>query len=179
MLNGDDNENGFKTNRSNQQKNKLHVQHTFSSNQQKINLHVQHTFSSNQQKTNLHVQHAFLSFPCRCFARLQRCFVRLKRQTSQLHIIFMEELSYVLTQYFVSCVHVRFYFSLPHIFTLPVASIFMFFFLQNSSLLFSITRSSSFSVIHVEPAKISSKKDAFFVVFFFLKVRAAMKFLSK
>ena len=108
MINGDDNENGFKTNRSNQQKNKLHVQHTF---------------SSNQQKPNLHVQHAFLSFPCRCFARLQRCFVRLKLQTSQLHIIFMEELSYVLTQYFVSCVHVRFYFSLPLIFTLLAASI--------------------------------------------------------
>ena len=70
MLNGDDNENGFKTERSNQQKNKLHVQHTF---------------SSNQQKTNLHVQHAFLSFPCHCFARLQRRFVQLKRQTSQLH----------------------------------------------------------------------------------------------
>ena len=109
MLNGDDNENGFKTNRSNQQKNKLHVQHTF---------------SSNYQKTNLHVQHAFLYFPCRCFARLQRCFVRLKRQTSQLHIIFMEELSYVLTQYFVSCVHVRFYFSLPLIFTLLAFLIF-------------------------------------------------------
>ena len=31
MLNVDDNENGFKTNRFNQQKNKLHVQHTFSS----------------------------------------------------------------------------------------------------------------------------------------------------
>ena len=108
MLNGDDNENGFKTNRSNQQKNKLHVQHTF---------------SSNQQKTNLHVQHAFLSFPCRCFARLQRCFVRLKRQTSQLLIIFMEELSYVLTQYFVSCVHVPFYFPPPLIFTLLAASI--------------------------------------------------------
>ena len=30
----------------------------------------------------------------------------------------MEELLYVLTQYFVSSVHVRFYFSLPHIFTL-------------------------------------------------------------
>ena len=67
MLNRDDNENGFKTNRSNQQKNKLHVQHAF---------------SSNQQKTNLHVQHAFLSFPCRCFARLQRCFVRLKTSNS-------------------------------------------------------------------------------------------------
>ena len=105
MLNGDDNEIGFKTNRCNQQKNKLHVQHTF---------------SSNQQKTTLHVQHAFLSFPYRCFARLQRCFVRLKRQTSQLHIIFMEELSYVLTQYFVSC---SLFFSLPLIFTLLAASI--------------------------------------------------------
>ena len=48
MLNGDDKENGFKANRSNLQKNKLHVQHTF---------------SSNLQKTNLHVQHAFFVFP--------------------------------------------------------------------------------------------------------------------
>ena len=112
MLNGDDNEDRFKTNRFNQQKKK------------KYRLHVQHTFSSNQQKKkNLQVQHAFLSFPCRCFARLQRCFVRLKRQTSQLHVIFMEELSYVLTQYLVSCVHVRFYFSLPLFLTLLAASI--------------------------------------------------------
>ena len=67
------------------------------------------------------------------------------------------EFSYVLTQYFVSCVHVRFYFSLPLIFTLLAASIshcltaalnFHVFLLQNSSLLFSITRSSSYSVIH-------------------------------
>ena len=35
----------------------------------------------------------------------------------------MEELSYVLTQYFTFCVHVRFYFSLPLIFTLLAASI--------------------------------------------------------
>ena len=62
-------------------------------------------------------------FLCSCFAQLQRCFVGLKRQTSQLHIIFVEELSYVLTQYFVSCVHVPFYFSLPLIFTLLAASI--------------------------------------------------------
>ena len=66
MLNEDDNENGFKTNRSNEQQKKMHVQHTFSSNYQK----------------KLQVQHAFLSFPCRCFERLQRCFVRLKHQTS-------------------------------------------------------------------------------------------------
>ena len=67
------------------------------------------------------------------------------------------EFSYVLTQYFVSCVHVRFYFSLPLIFTLLAASIshcltaalnFHVFLPTNSSLLFSITRSSSYSVIH-------------------------------
>ena len=50
--------------------------------------------------------------------------------------------------------------------------IFMFFFLQNSSLLFSITRSCSFS-------QITSKKTRLFCCFFFLKVRAAMRFLSK
>ena len=44
MLNGDGNENGVKINRSNQQKNKLHVQHTFFSNKQKTDLHMQHTF---------------------------------------------------------------------------------------------------------------------------------------
>ena len=90
-----------------------------------ISKNVQHTFSSNQEK-KLHAQNTFLSFRCRCFTRQQRCFVRLKRQTSQLHIIFMEELSYVLTQYFVSCVHARFYFSLPLIFTLLAANISQF-----------------------------------------------------
>ena len=75
----------------------------------------------------------------------------------------MEELSYVFTQYFVSCFHVRFYFSLPLIFTLlatpcwplafpiflPSLWISVFFSLRNSSPLFSKTRSSSFSVVHV------------------------------
>ena len=70
----------------------------------------------------------------------------------------MQELSYVLTQYFVSCVYVAFIFHWPSflpcwppaflIVSQPLW-IFMFFFLQNSSLLFSITRSSSFSVIHM------------------------------
>ena len=109
MLNVDGNENGIKINRSNQQKNKLHVQHTF--------------FSYQQRKTNLHVQHAFLSFFAVVLHDYNAVYVRLKRQTSQLPIIFMEELSYVLTQYFVSCVHVRFYFSLPLIFTLLAVSI--------------------------------------------------------
>ena len=54
----------------------------------------------------------------------------------------------------------------------------MFFFLQNSSLLFSITRSSSFSVIHVSVnIKNNVEKDTT-LLFFFLKVRAAMPFFS-
>ena len=156
MLNGDDNENGFKTNRYNQQKNKLHVHHTF---------------SSNQQKTNLHVKHPFLSFPCRCFARLQRCFVRLKRQTSQLHIIFMEELSYVLTQYFVSCVYVRFYFSLPLIFTLLAASISHFLTRNETKFVsFIFNNSLQLSVIHVSVnIKNNAEKDTTLLLFFLSK----------
>ena len=44
MLNGKGNENGIKINRSNQQKNKLHMQHTFFLISKKTNLHVPHTF---------------------------------------------------------------------------------------------------------------------------------------
>ena len=162
MVNGDDNENGFKTNTSNQQKNKMHVQHTF---------------SSNQQKTNLHVQHAFLSFPCCCFTRLQRCFVRLKRHTSysSYTLVFMEELSYVLTQYhdFVSCVHVRFYFSLPLIFTLLVASISHFLTAALNFHVFLpkkfVSWSSSFSVVHVNVnIKNNAEKDTTLLLFFLL-----------
>ena len=96
----------------------------------------------------------------------------------------MEELSYVFTRYFVSCVHVRFYFLLPLIFTLlaapcwplaflifsPPLWIFMFFFLQNSSPLFSITRPSSFSVIHVSVnIKNNAQKDTTLLLFFLSK----------
>ena len=82
---------------------------------------------------------------------------------------YIEELSYMLTQYFASCIHVRFKFSLSLIFTLLAASIChfspplwisMFFFLHNSSPLFSITRSSSFSVFHVSvKIKNNAQKD--------------------
>ena len=85
----------------------------------------------------------------------------------------------MLTQYFVSCVHVCFYFSLPLIFTLLVASIThfltaalnsMFFFLRNSFPLFSITRSSSFSVVHVNVnIKSNAEKDTTLLLFFLSK----------
>ena len=84
----------------------------------------------------------------------------------------MEELSYLLTQYFVSCVHVCFYFSLPLIFTLLLADCFSncltaAFFLENLSLLFSITHSSSVFVIHMNGnVKNDIEKDTTLSLFF-------------
>ena len=139
MLNGDGNDNGIKINRSIQQKNKLHLQHAF--------------FSNKQKKNKFARAARFFVFLCRCFAPLQRCFVQLKRQTSQFHIIFMKELAHVLSQFFsflCSCSLLFFTAArslsrllLPFIFTL------LFSFLRDSSPLFSITRFSSVSVMHV------------------------------
>ena len=133
------------------------------------------------KKTNLHVQHAFcLSLPLFCTTTTLFCWTK----SSNFLVT-----HYLLTQYFVSCVHVRFYFSLRLF--LPCWSlaflivsqplwIFMFFFLKNSSLLFSITRFSSLSVIHVSVnIKNNVEKDTTLCCFFFLKVRTAMRFLSK
>ena len=82
----------------------------------------------------------------------------------------MEELSYVLTQYFVSCVHVRFYFSLPLIFTLLAASISHFLTAAMKFSCFSsneIRLPSSFSVIHVSVnIKTNVEKDTTLLMFF-------------
>ena len=82
----------------------------------------------------------------------------------------MEELSYVLTQYFVSCVHVRFYFSLPLIFTLLAASISHFLTAAMKFSCFSsneIRLPSSFSVIHVSVnIKTNVEKDTALLMFF-------------
>ena len=82
-----------------------------------------HFFSTELAKKQICTCSTLFAFLCRFFAQLQRCFVGLNHQTPWLHIIFMKELSYMLTQYFVSCVHVRFYFSLLLIFTLLAARI--------------------------------------------------------
>ena len=85
----------------------------------------------------------------------------------------------MLTQYFVSRLHVRFYFSLATItpnwplafliFSRPLW-IFMFFFLRNSSPLFSITRSSSFFVIHLSVnIKNNVEEDTTLLLFFVSK----------
>ena len=44
MLSGDDNGNGFKTNRSNKQKHKWHMQYPFPLIRKRTNLHVQYAF---------------------------------------------------------------------------------------------------------------------------------------
>ena len=96
----------------------------------------------------------------------------------------MEELSYVITKDFVSCVHVRFYFFTAAHFHLAVRSLlplaFLIFFTtamkcscfcpnENSSPLFSITRSSSFSVIYVSVnIKNNVEKDTTLLFFFSL-----------
>ena len=89
------------------------------------------------------------------------------------------ELSEVLTKSFVICVSVagRWHFSFSH----HSYEILMFFFQRNSSPLFLITRSSSFSVIHVNvDIKNNVEKDSTFLLFFFsLKVQVAMRFPAR
>ena len=185
-------------------------------------------------KTNMHVQHAFLSFPCRCFARLQRCFVPVraclhegggpqigvltcggsphlscerdqikmrdyvdrrvthqsglpyrpgvphppckqarKRQTSQLHIIFIEKLSYmclpnilfrvIMFAFIFHCRQDYFHFAGRQHFSFSHRR---FVFLRNSFPLFLITRSSSFFVIHVS-VNIKNNDEKYTTLLFF------------
>ena len=89
----------------------------------------------------------------------------------------MEELSYVLTQYFFSCVHVRFYISLPLIFTLLAASIshsltaaLNFHVFVPTKFVSFVTRFRSFSVIHVSVnIKNNVENDTTLLLFFLSK----------
>ena len=91
----------------------------------------------------------------------------------------MEELSYVLTQYFFPVFMFAFIFHyrsfspcwpLAFLIYSPPLWISMFFFLRNSSLLFSITRSSSFSVIHVNVnIKNNAERGTTLLLFFLSK----------
>ena len=95
-----------------------------------------------KKKKKLHVQHTFCL--CLCFAQLHTSlFCRTKTSNLFVTHYFYGGIVVCAYQYFVSCVHVRFYFSLPLIFTLLASSIslcltaalnFMYFFLQNLSL---------------------------------------------
>ena len=88
------------------------------------------------------------------------------------------------------CVPVHFFFSLPLIFHLAAASIspfshrgykiITFFFQKNWSPLVFISRSSSFSVIHVNATlKLSRKKESAFVVVFISKTPGSYRKIPK
>ena len=151
----------------------------------KTNLHVPHTFFSYQQKNKFARAARFFVFLCRCFARLQRRFVRLKHQTLQKsYKIFLWSncrTGMCLPKILFPVFMFAFIFSLPLIFTLLAASIFsfshrryeifMFFFPRNSSPLFSVTRSLSFSVIHVSVnVKNNVEKDTTLLLLFSLSL---------
>ena len=82
-------------------------------------------------------------------------------------LFFMEEFSYVLMFAFTfHCPSFSPCWPLSFLIVSPPLWIFMFFFLQNSSLLFSITRSSAFSVIHVSVnIKNNVEKDTTLLLF--------------
>ena len=124
------------------------------------------------KKTNCTCSTLFV-FLCRCFAQLQRCFVGLKRQTSELHIIFMKELWHVLTQYFVSCVHVRFIFhcrSFSPCWPLAFHSRFEFSCFSSYKICLFCLQSLFLSVIHVSVnIKNNVEKDTTLFLFFLSK----------
>ena len=121
----------------------------------------------------------FCTFPFRIFARLQRCFARLKRETSWLHYIFITELSYVLTKNlllflfvftfpsrsFSPCWPLAFLFFSPPEECLTAATKFLFLF-HNEIRVLCFTRSSSFSDNHVSvDTKSNVEKRLDFVAF--------------
>ena len=147
-------------------------------------------FSNQQKKKRICTCSTFFVFPCRCFAQLQRCFVGLNLNVKLPSYTFYGGIA--VCAYPILCLLNSFlyflysfcllYFSLPLIFTLLTASIsycltaalnfHVLIFLQNSSLLFSITCStrSSFSVIHVSATiKNNVKKDTTLLLFFLSK----------
>ena len=117
------------------------------------------------KKTNLHVQHAFCLFlPLFCTTTMPFC----RTKTSNFLLTHYFYGGIVIYAYPIFCllqgVYVSFYFSLPPAFLIVSQPlwIFMFFLPQNSSLLFLITRSCSFS-------QIMAKKTRLCCCFFFLK----------
>ena len=137
-------------------------------------------------KTNLHVQHAIcLSLPF--FCTTTTLFCRTKSSNFQVtHFVYGGIVVCAYPIFCLLCSGLLLFFTAPHFHLLAAPSwpltflivppplwTFMFFFLQNSSLLFSITRSSSFSVIHASVNfKSNVEKDTTLLFFLsFLKSR--------
>ena len=136
MLNGEGNENGIKINRSNQQK---------------TNCTCSTLFFLISKKQICTCSTVFcLSLPL-FFTTIQCRIVRLKRKTYKLHIIFMEELSYVFPKILFPVFTIATIFSLPLIFTQPLTFVnFLTAAMKFSCLSFNEIRlPGSFSVVHV------------------------------
>ena len=139
MLKGDGNKNGNKINR------------LISKKKNKNKFDRAAHFFPNQRKNKFARAARFFVFLCRCFSRLQCRIVRLKRKTYQLHIIFMEELSYVFPKILFPVFTIAIIFSLPLIFTKPLTFVnFLTAAMKFSCLSFNEIRlPGSFSVVHV------------------------------
>ena len=145
-------------------------------------------------KKNLHGQHAFLVFPLPLFCTTTTLFCTTKESTIRGHRknlsprwdsdFFWVPLWLILyiSLYFLydinisgmcSCSLLFFtasHFHLAGLIFSPLLWISMFFFLRNSSPLFSITRSGSFSVIHVSvKIKNNAEKDTNLLLFYLSK----------
>ena len=149
---------------------------------------MQHNFFLISNKTNLHVQHAFcLSLPLFCTTTTVFCGTK----TSNFLVTHDFYRGIVVCAYpilspvfmFAFIFHCRSFspcWPLAFLIVSQPLWIFMFFFLQNSSLLFSVTRSSSFSVIHVSVnIKNNVEKDTTLLFFLsFFKSRRACDFVA-
>ena len=123
----------------------------------------------------------FLSFPCRCFAGPTTLFCTTEMSNFLVTHVFYGGI--VVCAYPIFCFLAVFMFAfifhcssfspcwpLAFLIYSPPLWISMFFFLRNSSPLFSITRSSSFSVIHVSVnIKNNAEKHTTLLLFFLSK----------
>ena len=129
----------------------------------------------------------FCTFLCRCFAWLQCPFSRLKRETSWLHIFLWRNCCmccFWSLLVFFTAAHCRFLLAAASISHFLTAATKLSCFSSNeipASLLFIITRSSPFSVIHVIVGiKNNVEKDStLFFGFYSLKDRLAIRFPTK
>ena len=128
------------------------------------------------KKTNLHVQHAFcLSLPLFCTTTTLFCKTKSSNFLVTHYFLWRNCrlcLRNILSPVFMfavifHCPSFSPWWPVAFLIVSPPLGIFMFFFPQNSSLLFSVTLSSSFTVIHVSVnIKNNVEKDRTVLLFF-------------
>ena len=130
------------------------------------------------KKTTLHVQHTFF---VHFFAVVLHDYNVKLPETSQLHVLWRKCCMWSCSLFFAAALFQlggRQHFSFSH----SRYKIFMLFFKRNQSLLFFISGSGFFSVIHpMQTLKLSRKKESASSLLFFLslKVRVAVRFTAE